>query len=257
MSGHSKWHNIKNQKGAADQRRGLEFTKLSNAIIMAVKSSGGNTDPESNFKLRLAIEKAKALNMPKENITRAIEKGKGIESNDLQEIIYEGFGPLGIAVLIEAATDNRQRTVQEIKNLFEKSGGNLGSPGSTSYLFQNLGEIIIKKNLPAGRQVGKTTEEMMDQAIDAGASDLEEAGDELIIYTKPEELHSVNEKLKALGFLVVESELIFKPTTTIPVSDLSEAQKILDFMDQIEDNESVQHVYANFEINEEILKQLG
>lgn len=256
MSGHSKWHNIKNQKGTADQKRGLNFTKLSNAIIMAVKTSGGMTDPESNFKLRLAIEKARALNMPKENITRAIEKAKGGEGENLSEIVYEGFGPMGIAVLILAATDNRQRTVQELKNLFEKAGGNLGSPGSTSYLFQNLGEIIVAKNLPAGRQVGKTAEEIMDQAIDAGASDLEEAGDELIIYTKPDELHTVNEKLKALGFTIMESELIFKPTTTIPVSDLAQAQKILDFMDQIEDNESVQHVYANFEISEEIMGKL-
>lgn len=256
MSGHSKWHNIKNQKGTADQKRGLNFTKLSNAIIMAVKTSGGLVDPESNFKLRLAIGKAKALNMPKENIIRAIEKGKGKEGENLAEIAYEGFGPMGIAVLILAATDNRQRTVQELKNLFEKAGGNLGSPGSTSYLFQNLGEIIVAKNLPAGRQVGKTAEEMMDQVIDAGALDLEEAGDELIIYTKPADLHAVSEKLKSMNLVVLESELIFKPITTIPIIELADAQKILNFMDEIEDNEGVQHVFANFEISEEILKTI-
>lgn len=249
MSGHSKWHNIKNQKGTADQKRGLNFTKLANAIIMAVKTSGGSVDPESNFKLRLAIEKAKALNMPKENITLAMEKGKGGKGEDLSEITYEGFGPQGIAVLILAATANRQRTVQELKNLFEKNGGNLGSPGSTSYLFENLGEIIVKRG-------GKTAEEMMEQAIEAGASDLEEAGDELIIYTKPADLHAVSEKLKTMNLVVLEPELIFKPTTTIAITNLADAQRILNFMNQIEDNEAVQHVYANFEISEEILEQL-
>ncbi len=249
MSGHSKWHNIKNQKGAADQRRGLEFTKLSNAIIMAVKGSGGNIDPESNFKLRLAMEKAKAMNMPKDNIQRAIDKAKGAESADLSEIIYEGFGPEGIAILVETATDNKQRTVQEMKNLFEKNGGNLAGAGAVAYLFQNLGMISVVKN-------EKTAEEIMEKAIELGATDLEEAGDEVIIYTEPVKLHEISENLKAIGLIIKESELTFKPTTIIDLPDQEKARRVLDFLDKIEENEAVQHVYANFDVSEEILKQL-
>src|SRR3989344_5807851 len=209
MSGHSKWSTIKRQKGTNDQKRGQVFTKLANAIIIAIKTNGGIFNPDDNFKLSLVMEKAKAVNMPKENIQRAIEKAKGSSGADLQEITYEGFGPLGTAILIETATDNRQRTVQELKNLFEKTGGNLGSPGATGYLFQNLGQIIVNKN-------GKTAEEIMDQAIDAGASDLEEAGDEVIIYTKPADLHGVSEKLKIGGLVIIEAALTFKPISTIP-----------------------------------------
>lgn len=250
MSGHSKWSQIKRQKGTNDQKRGQIFTKLANAIIIAIKTNGGIANPDDNFKLRLVMEKAKAVNMPKENITRAIEKAKGSLGANLQEIIYEGFGPLGVAVLISAATDNHQRTGQELKNLFEKTGGNLGSPGSTSYLFQNLGQIVVNKN-------EKTAEEIMDQAIEAGAIDLEELGQEVIIYTKPTDLHQVNEKLKVTGLEILGSELTFKPSSTIPINNLSDAKSILNFMDQIENNESVQHVYANFEMSDEILRQLS
>ncbi len=231
----------------ADQKRGQAFTKLANAITIAVKSGGGIADPGANFKLRLIIEKAKAINMPKENIQRAIERAKGTEAGQLAELTYEGFGPSGVAVLIEATTDSRQRTAQEVKNLFETVGGRLAGPGATSYLFQNVGLISAQPE-------GKTADEIMNLAIDAGAQDLETADNEIFIYTKPEELHQVTEKLTAQGVKVGETELTFKPLSTIPVTDSSEAQKILSFLDKLEENESIQRVFANFDIPDEILK---
>ncbi|TSC54087.1 MAG: hypothetical protein LiPW16_160 [Microgenomates group bacterium LiPW_16] len=246
MSGHSKWSQIKRQKGLADQKRGQAFTKLAN-ITIAVRAGGGITDPNSNFKLRLAIEKAKALNMPKENIQRAIERAKGAGARELEEVIYEGFGPSGVAILIEVATDNRQRTAQEIKNIFENSGGRLAGPGATAYLFQNVGMISVAL-------AGKTVDEVMEQAIEAGAQDLEEAGEEILIYTKPEELHQVQEKLTQAGLKIVEAELTFKPVSTIPITTSAEAAKILSFLEKLEANEDVQRVFANFDIPDEILK---
>lgn len=246
MSGHSKWSQIKRQKGAADQKRGQAFTKLANAITLAVKSGGGITDPNANFKLRLAIEKAKALNMPKENIERAIERAKGAEAGELEEVIYEGFGPAGVAILIEAATDNRQRTAQEIKNIFENSGGSLAGPGATSYLFQNVGMISVKRG-------DKTTDEVMEKAIEAGIEDFEEAADVILIYTKPEQLHQVREKLVGQGLEVVEAELTFKPASTVPINSPEEASSVLSFLEKLEGNENVQRVFANFDIPDEIL----
>ncbi len=250
MSGHSKWSQIKRQKGVADQKRGQAFTKLGNAITIAVKSGGGIADPGANFKLRLAIEKAKALNMPKENIERAIEKAKGSEAGQLQEVIYEGFGPQGVAILIEAATDNRQRTVQEVKNLLETSGGRLAGPGATSYLFQNMGLITVDGS-------NKKSDEIMEAAIEAGAEDLEEAGGEILIYTQPAKLHEVQEKLSAKGLIIKESELIYKPTSTVPINAVDDAQKILSLVEKLEEGESIQKVFANFDIPDEILKGLS
>lgn len=250
MSGHSKWSQIKRQKGVADQKRGQAFTKLANAITIAVRAGGGITDPNSNFKLRLAIEKAKALNMPKENIQRALRRAQGELGRELEEVIYEGFGPSGVAILIEAATDNRQRTAQEIKNIFENSGGSLAGPGATAYLFQNVGMISVEKGT-------KTADEIMEKAIEAGAEDLEEAGEEMLIYTKPEDLHRVQENLKTSGLVVKEAELAFKPNSTIPVRDAESAQKILNLLAKLEENEAIQRVFANFDIPDETLKSLS
>jgi len=248
MSGHSKWSQIKRQKGLADQKRGQLFTKLANAIIVAVKSGGGITDPTANFKLRLAIEKARAVNMPKENIERAIERAKGQEAGKLEEVIYEGFGPEGVAILIEAATSNRQRTAQELKNIFENSGGKLSGPGATSYLFKNMGMISVRKN--------DKGEEIMEKAIEAQAEDLEEAGEEMLIYTKPEKLHQVRQQLIESGLEVIEAELVYKPISTVRISSQDKAVKVLSFMDKLEANEDVQRVFANFDIPDEILETL-
>lgn len=250
MSGHSKWSQIKRQKGVADQKRGQTFTKLANAITIAIKAGGDISDPNSNFRLRLAIEKAHQANMPKDNIERAIKRAEGAEAGNLEEIIYEGFGPSGVAVLIEAATDNRQRTAQEVKNILENAGGTLAGPGATAYLFQNVGEIFIEKD-------GQTAEEVMEKAIEAGAEDLEEAGQEILIYTKPEELHQVREKLVQEGLKVSEAELTFKPTSTLPITDAEKASKILEFMEKLEESENIQRVFANFEIADEIVKELS
>lgn len=249
MSGHSKWSTIKRQKGVADQKRGQAFTKLAKAIIIAVKSGGNLTDPAANFKLRLAIEKAKAVNMPKENIERAIERAKEQEVGQLEEVVYEGFGPGGVAILVEAATDSRQRTAQEIKNIFEKNGGRLGGPGATSYLFGNVGLISLKKG-------NQSADEIMEKVIEAGAEDLEEAGEEMLIYTKPDELHRVSETLVAKGIEIIESELTFKPTTFVSINSETEALRILSFMEKLEEVEDVQRVFANFDIPDEILKKL-
>lgn len=250
MSGHSKWSQIKRQKGLADQKRGQAFTKLANAITLAVKNGGGITDPAANFKLRLAIEKAKALNMPKENIQRALRRAQGELGRELEEVTYEGFGPSGVAILIEAATDNRQRTAQEIKNIFENSGGSLAGPGATAHFFQSVGMISVKLD-------SKTEDEIMEQAIEVGAQDLETAGEEILIYTEPEELHQVREQLVDKGLHIVEAELTLKPTSTIPINSSEEATKVLSFLEKLEGNEAVQRVFANFDIPDEILKGLS
>ncbi|MFH0863921.1 MAG: YebC/PmpR family DNA-binding transcriptional regulator [Candidatus Gottesmanbacteria bacterium] len=249
MSGHSKWSTIKHQKGVADQKRGQAFTKLGFAITLAVRAGGEISDPNINFKLRLAIEKARSANMPKENIQRAIERAKGSEAGELVEINYEGFGPGGIAFLVQTATDNRQRTVQEIKNILESFGGTLAGPGATAYLFQNIGTITISKH-------GKTSDEIMDKVIEAGAQDLEEAGDEIIVYTKHEDLHKTRETLEKQGIAIIESELTLRPTSTISITSPETAQKVLNLIDKLEDNDNVQHVFANFDIPDEILRNI-
>lgn len=249
MSGHSKWAQIKRQKGAADIKRGQAFTKLANTITIAVRESGGITDPNQNFKLRLAIEKARTMNMPKENIERAIERGRGKAggAQELEEVVYEGFAPAGVSVIVEATTDNRQRTTAEVKNVFEKYGGNLGTPGAVSYQFQQKGLLTIKKN-------GIQSDDAFLLAADAGAEDIEELGEELFIYTRPEELKKVYDALvKALA--IVSSELTRRPVTSVPITDRQTAQKVIAFVKRLEDLDDVQNVYANFDIPDELLTE--
>src|SRR3989338_6327686 len=179
MSGHSKWSTIKSQKGAADIKRGNLFTKLSNAIVVAVRQSGGIADPESNFKLRLAQDRARAANMPKENIQRAIDRAKSASGKMVEELLYEGFGPGGVAMMVEAVTDNKQRTVSEIKNVFEKNGGSLGNPGSVSYLFKKKGIVVVSKN-------GASSDELLSKGIEAGVEDMEEEFERVIYYIDPQ-----------------------------------------------------------------------
>ena len=250
MSGHSKWATIHRQKETKDAKRGQVFTKLTNAITCAVRASGGITDPEKNFKLRLIVEKARAFNMPKENIQRAI--GRGIDTTGgegWEEVSYEGYGPAGIAVVVEAMTNNKNRTTAEIKNLFERMGGSLVGPGAVSFQFQKAGLLTLPKNNNPANQILAI--------MDLGVEDIEEAADAVEVYTKPEELTKVKEKLLAAGFAVSQMEQILKPKTTVPVGDKETAEKILKFMETIEAQDDIQQVFANFDISDEVLAKLS
>lgn len=249
MSGHSKWAQIKRQKGVADIRRGQAFTKIANAITIAVKQGGGVADPNQNFKLRLIIDKARELNMPKENIERSIErgKGKGEKGEGLKEAVYEGFGPGKIAIIIETATDNNFRTTSEIKNIFEKNNASLGTPGAVSYLFQQKGLITIKKN-------GKSFDEIFLIAVDSGAEDLEDLDGEVLIYTEPQNLASVKDLLLKSGLVVENFELTRKPISMVSISDKKMMEKIFDFIEKLESLDDVQKVYSNFEVSDDLLR---
>ncbi len=246
MSGHSKWSTIKRQKESKDARRGQVFTKLANAITVAVKAGGGITDPEKNFKLRLAVEKARSLNMPKENIQRAIERGAGgKEGSNWSEVVYEGYGPEGVAVILETTTDNKNRTTAEIKNLFERGGGSLASPGAVSFQFKKLGLITVEKKDDIDEQILKL--------IDLGAEEVEEATDAIEVYTKPEQTHEIRNKIENLGFKVLSEELTMQPVNLIKIEEKNKAEKVLKFMEVLEEHNDVQKVYANFDISNEIL----
>lgn len=237
MSGHSKWSTIKRQKGVADAKRGQAFTKLSNAITLAVRQGGGITDPESNFKLRLAIDKARSMNMPKDNIERAIERASGSGKESFDEVLYEGFAPGGVALIVEAATDNKNRTTSEVKNLIEKNSGSMGNPGSVSYMFTRRGELIVQKN-------GKSADDVLVAALDAGLEDLEEEDDVFLLYTSPENLMSVKNILEAEGYTVENAELVYLPSTKIEV-DADTYRKVEELTNKIEDHDDVQKVYTN------------
>lgn len=238
MSGHSKWATIKRAKGAADLKRGLTFTKISNAITIAVRTSGGITDPNSNFKLRLAVEAARAANMPKDNIERAIQKAVGKDAGEMQEIIYEGFAPGGVSVIIEAATDNNLRTTSEIKSIFNKEGGNFGQPGSVAYQFEQKGEIVLTKE-------GKTLDEVFEVAAENGADDVVEDQEGFVVYTAAGDLAKVNGILKEKGFSITQASLIRKPLIPLMISEPEKQEKVVIFLQKLEDLDDVQKVYSN------------
>lgn len=246
MSGHSKWKTIKRQKGVKDAKRGAIFTKHSNAITVAVKQGGNIADPEGNFKLRLAIEAARADNMPKENIDRAIAKAAGKEGVNLEEAVYEGFGPGGFSVVVEAFTDNKQRTVAEVKNAFEKNGGNMGAQGSVMYQFERKGVITIAKK-------ERSTDDIFAIAVDSGAEDIEEAGEEALIYSKPEDLAKVRSYLVGKGITIQNAELIYNPIVLFPITDKTTAEKAVAFLEKLEELDDVQKVFANFDIPDAIM----
>lgn len=243
MSGHSKWSTIKRQKGANDAKRAQIFTKLSKAITIAVKHGGGISDPGSNFRLRLAIEAARASNMPKDNIDRAISRASGKEASDLAEAMYEGFGPGGFSVIVETLSDNKQRTVSEVKNVFDKNGGNMGSQGSVAYQFVKKGMITVEKN-------GKSLDDIFLIAAETGADDVEDGGEEVYVYTKPEDLNSCRSSLVENGLNIKTAELTWKPIVINTISDASIAEKAIDFLEKLESLDDVQKVYANFDIEE-------
>lgn len=240
MSGHSKWATIKRQKGANDVKRGVLFTKLSNAISVAVRQGGGVGDPTQNFRLRLAIDSARAANMPKDNIERAIDRATGKEAKIFDEVVYEGFGPGGISVIVEAATDNKNRTTSEVKNTFDKNGGNMGQMGSVAYQFQQIGRVTLQKG-------DKSLDDIFLEAAELDASDVEEGDDVIYIYADSGNLGSIRDVFLKEGYIITATELIRKPLTTITIEDDEILRKIAAFLDKIEELDDVQKVYANID----------
>lgn len=240
MSGHSKWETIKRQKGANDAKRGALFTKLGNAIAIAARNG---TDPETNFALRLAIDKAKAANMPLSNVQRAIDRVKDKNAAQLQEVMYEGYGPGGVAILVECATDNLNRTYPEVKLAFSKHGGSIAEKGAVAFQFDRKGMIRVKG---AG-------DDLMMQALDAGAEDMIEEGEESIIYTDQKELAKVRDNLKNDDIEILEAQLTYVPNNTVEVTDPTTAAKIMKVMDALDDLDDVTATHTNFDIPEELI----
>ena len=247
MSGHSKWSSIKHKKGAADAKRGKIFTKLIKEITVAARMGGG--DPDGNPRLRSAIAAAKAENMPKENIDRGIKKGTGeLEGVSYEEANYEGYGPGGVAVLLDCLTDNKNRTVADIKHLFERHGGNLGEPGCVAWMFEQKGLIVFEKD--------KTDEEQLfDLALEAGAEDVNEDETEFEVITDPSDLESVKQTIDNAGLSYTFAEVTKIPQNMVKVEG-KKAQQTLNLMQSIEDHDDVSHVYANCDIPDDVMEAL-
>ncbi len=245
MAGHSKWANIRHRKAAQDAKRGKIYTKLAREITVAAREGGG--DPETNPRLRAAIERARKFNMPKENIERAIKRGTGeIAGDAYEEITYEGYAPGGVAIIVKCLTDNRNRTASEVRHAFSKHGGNLGTSGCVSWMFERKGVIVV----PAQKHDEET---LMLAAIDAGADDVVKEDDKFIIYTQPSELETVRKGLLDSGIDIEEAKLDLIPTTTTKVEGET-AQKVLKLLMALEDLDDVQEVYSNFDMPEEVMR---
>jgi YebC/PmpR family DNA-binding regulatory protein len=241
MSGHSKWSTIKRQKGVKDAARGAVFTRLGNAIALAARTGA---DPDTNFTLRLAIDKARAANMPNANIQRSIDRGSGkLGDEQIQELMYEGYGPSGVAILVEVATDNINRTLPEVRLAFTKHGGRLAEKGAVAFQFDRKGMLRVKGS----------GDELLLTALDAGADDVQEEAGESVVYTDPKELASVREALKAANVEIEEAELTYVPNNTVNVTDKDTAGKIMRLMDALDDVEDVVNTHVNFDIPEELL----
>jgi YebC/PmpR family DNA-binding regulatory protein len=249
MSGHSKWAQIKRQKGVNDAKRGQMFTKLAREISVAARQGGG--DPDANVRLRLAVQRARQINMPQENIQRAITKatGAGEEAQQLEEVTYEGYGPGGVAIYVEALTDNRNRTVAEVRNVFTRNGGNLGENGSVAWIFEPRGIVAI--NLDS-----QEADEITLQAIDAGAVDVNQDGSMLEVYTDLENLETVRQKMEAAGLNIETAERTFVPKTTVTVDD-AKATQVVRLIERLEDLDDVQNVSTNLDLSEEVVAQLA
>ena len=248
MSGHSKWATIKRKKGATDAKRGKIFSKLIKEITIAARIGGG--DPSGNSRLRTAIDAAKAQNMPQDNVNRAIKRGSGdLEGVSYEESTYEGYGPGGVALLIQVLTDNKNRTVAELRHLLGKGGGNMGESGSVAWIFEKKGLITVEKS-------AATEEQLMEATLEAGAEDIQDQDDVFEINTAPENFDSVVEALKsnAISFLSASNEMV--PQNTVALSGDS-AQKMLKLMENIEDHDDVQNVYANFDISDEEIEKFS
>lgn len=240
MSGHSKWSTIKREKGAKDAQRSATFTKLGNAIAIAAR---GGADPDMNFALRLAVDKARAANMPLANIQRAIDRVKDKNAAQMQEVMYEGYGPEGTAILVETATDNINRTYPEVRLAFSKHGGRLAEKGAVAFQFDRKGMIRVKGS----------GDDLLMQALDAGAEDVQDEGDESVIYTAPADLAKVRDTLNVAGVSILEAELSYVPNTTVEITDKEAADKIMRLMDALEDLDEVTNTHVNFDIAQELL----
>jgi YebC/PmpR family DNA-binding regulatory protein len=249
MSGHSKWAGIKHKKAITDAKKGAVFTKMAREITVAAKESGG--DPGSNFRLRLAMQRARDVNMPADNIDRAIKRGTG-ESGGAQyeELRYEGYGPGGVAIMVDALTDNRNRTASEIRSIFTRHGGSIAEQGAVGWIFKRNGAIVVD---PAG----KDADEFALETIELGASDVRVEDGQLEVETEPEDLERVRDGIEAQGGKIVSAEVTMIPSTTVPVEDEGEAAKLLRLMEALEDSDDAQQVYANFDIDAAQLEKLS
>jgi YebC/PmpR family DNA-binding regulatory protein len=249
LAGHSKWAQIKRKKGATDAKRGQLFSKLTRAIIVA--SRDGGPDPAGNLALQNAIEKAREASMPKENIERAIARGSGAAGDGAayETVTYEGYGPAGVAVYVEAVTDNRNRTAADVRSIFTKSDGSLGESGSVAWLFERRGVVLVSDDADE--------DELLLAAAEGGADDVEREGDSWRVTSAPEALAAVREAITAAGFTVESANLTLVPKTTVELADESAARKLIRLMDALEDNDDVQDVYANFDIPERVLEAVA
>jgi YebC/PmpR family DNA-binding regulatory protein len=249
LSGHSKWASIKRKKGATDAKRGQLFSKLTRAIIVAAREGG--PDPGGNIALQNAIEKARENSMPKDNIDRAIAKGAGTgaDAAAYETVTYEGYGPGGIALFVEALTDNRNRTAADVRHVFTKNDGNLGESGSVAWLFERRGVILVPGEIDE--------DDLMLAAADAGADDVEAEESSYRVTTAPERLHAVREALEAAGVAIESAESTMVPKTSVEIGDESVARKVVRMMDELEENDDVQDVYANFDIPETVLEAVA
>jgi YebC/PmpR family DNA-binding regulatory protein len=246
VSGHSKWHSIKHQKGAADAARGKLFARLARQIEVAARDGGG--DLESNPTLRTMVQKARDASMPKDNIERAIKRGTGeLDGVTYENVNYEGYATNGVAVYVEVLTDNRNRTGADIKNIFTRNGGSLSEPGAVAWQFERKGVILLPKS-------AATEDDLMLAALDAGAEDIEDQGDTWQVTTAPTDLHAVRTALDAAGIAVSSADLTMLPSTTIALGDASSAKSVLRVIDALEEHDDVQNVYANFDIPDDVLE---
>jgi YebC/PmpR family DNA-binding regulatory protein len=247
VSGHSKWSSIKHKKGAADAKRGKLFTKLSRAIIAAAKEGG--PDPAGNLALQNAIEKARSYSMPKDNIERAIAKGSGADADGahFETVVYEGYGPEGVAILVEALTDNRNRTASDVRHLFTKYGGNLGATGAVAWQFERKSVVLVSAD-------GVDEDALVLTAAEGGADDVELDGSTYQVTTAPDELRTVREALEAAGYVIESAELSMIPKSTVDISDEAAARKVVRLVEGLEEADDVQEVYANFDISQALLE---
>jgi len=248
MSGHSKWSTIKRKKGAVDAKRGKIFSRLAKEITVSARLGGG--DPDGNPRLRAAIAAAKQENMPKDNIQRAINKGTGEGGgSNLEEVIYEGYGPEGVAIMVDSLTDNKNRTVSDLRHLFTKYGGSMGEPGCVSWMFDKKGVIVFDRD-------AVKEDELFEAALESGAEDLQTTESQFEVLTDPATFVEVKEELESRGFEPALAELQLRPQTTVPIEEGNRAQTILQLVESLEDHDDVNNVFANFDIPDRILEAL-
>ena len=249
MAGHNKWSKVKHIKAVVDAKRGKVFSKLSKELTLAAKHGGSN--PEMNARLRTAVLNARAVNMPADNIERAIKKGAGeLEGANIEELVYEGYGPSGVAMLIEVVTDNRNRSINDLRIIFSKNGGNMAESGSVAYLFSRRGEIRLDK-------ASLSEDQAMELALEAGADDVQAEGDDWVIYTAQDQLFAISAALHAKNVHPKSQQLVYLPSTTIPVDDTSTAKTLLKLYDALDDYDDTQNVHANFELTDEVMSTLS